>query len=455
MSCSYRKNVFGITLAFVKIDELFQQNYLLTLKEEYVRKFMKFCLVSVAGILILSFLAQSVQALPTFARRFETSCSTCHVAAPKLTAFGESFRLNGYQIPEGDEKYLKEKDTSLGAPPWKEVWPNAIWPGAIPGSFPLSLWGMFDAKAPLEGENKELSFDFPHEVELFMAGSMGEDTPFFVEVEWEGGEVEAEAWLGFYNLFKSNRALNLRIGSFEINPLPMAFDHLRLGKEHYLYNNWRVPGSSNRFRLRGGQMGLELNGIVGSRFFYSAGMAAPDGGMDAFATMRLKLGGTPFDRSAPTEDDADKAISVLPTGFWVDNAFELAAFAYSGKKDVGSSSDSFNRLGAGVRWTYQNLDLSAIYLVGKNKDPWGDGSELDANGWHIEGSYYIFPWLIALGRYESLKLDNSATLVDQKQTIAGLIWMLRANIKLITEATLYNESSGKSDILQVRLLFGF
>ncbi len=232
---------------------------------------------------------------------------------PKLTAFGESFRLNGYQIPEGDEKYLKEKVTSLGAEPWKEVFPNAIWPGAIPGVFPMSVYILSDAKAPLSGDNKELFFDFPHEVEFFMSGVMGEDVPFFAEVEIEGGEIGAEAWLGFYNLFNSNRALNLKFGAFEINPLPMAFDHLRLGKEHMQYNNWRVPGSDNRFRLRGGKMGLELNGIVSSRIFYSAGVVNPDGGMDGFGTLRFKLGGTPFDRSAPTEEAADKAIGVLPT----------------------------------------------------------------------------------------------------------------------------------------------
>lgn len=68
--------------------------------------------------------------------------------------------------------------------------------------------------------------------------------------------------------------------------------------------------------------------------------------MDGYGTLRYKLGGTPFDRSAPTGEGADKAISVLPTGFWVDNAFELAAFAY-----------------------------------------------------------YLFPWLIAEARYEALKLE--------------------------------------------------
>lgn len=422
-----------------------------------MKRLRKFSVLGICVLVMFGLSVQTIHALPTFARKFQTSCSTCHTSVPKLTAFGESFRLNGYQIPEGDEKYLKEKPTSLGAPPWKEVWPQAIWPGAIPGSFPLSAWVLSDANSPIEGEDKEVEFEFPHEVELFMAGVMGEDVPFFLEVEWEEGEVGAEAWMGFYNLFRSNRGLNLRVGSFEINPLPMAFDHLRLGKEHYLYNNWRVPGSSNRFRLRGGKPGLELNGIVASRLFYSAGVVSPEGGIDGYGTLRYKIGGTPYDRSAPTEAAVDEAVSAVPTGFWVDNAFELAGFAYFGEDEVGDDvSDTFRQVGVGARWAYQNLDFSAAYVIGKNNDPYGDGREVESDAWHVEGTYFIYPWLIAEARYEELRVDqvngNSQRLIEQKNKVLGLIWMLRANIKLITEVTLFDN---KTDMFSVRLAFGF
>ncbi|MEW6457340.1 MAG: hypothetical protein AB1410_11580 [Acidobacteriota bacterium] len=421
---------------------------------------------SISIVLILLFIicfSQLVQALPTFSRKYETSCSTCHVAIPKLTAFGESFRLNGYQIPEGDEEYLKEKPVSLGATPWKKVWPDAIWPGAIPGSFPLSAFIMSDVNQPLEGEEKEMELEFPHEVEIFMAGTMGDDVPFFAEVEIEEGEVEAEAWVGFYNVFNSDRrTVNFRIGSFEINPLPVAFDHLRLSKTHYLYNNWRMPGSENRFRLRGGKPGFEINGILGSGFYYSAGLVDPEGGFDSYGTIRFKLGGTPFDRSAPTEEATKEAIGVKPTGFWIDNSFELAAFAYFGRAHViGEVKDSFNRYGIGARWNYQNLHLSGGYLIGENKDPYGrlSAQSVDSRTWFVEANYYIFPWLIAEARYESLELDEPTdyrvTDIDQTNVIVGLSWTIRANIRLITEATLYTKGVGKTDIFNVRLVFGF
>jgi hypothetical protein len=89
----------------------------------------------VAGLLLP---ADSAEAIPAFARKYETSCQTCHVAYPKLNAFGEAFRLRGYRMPGETEEMIKDKPVSLGAPAWKRLWPKAIWPSDIPGSIPLA-----------------------------------------------------------------------------------------------------------------------------------------------------------------------------------------------------------------------------------------------------------------------------------------------------------------------------
>src|SRR5688572_30206606 len=47
--------------------------------------------------------SHSVWALPIFARRYQTSCTTCHAIIPKLNPFGMAFRNNGYRIPGNDE----------------------------------------------------------------------------------------------------------------------------------------------------------------------------------------------------------------------------------------------------------------------------------------------------------------------------------------------------------------
>ena len=91
-----------------------------------------------AGVL---FAAPLAEAIPAFARKYETSCQTCHVVFPKLNAFGEAFRLNGYRMPKETEEMVKEKPISLGAPAYKKLWPSAIWPGEISSSVPLAVFG--------------------------------------------------------------------------------------------------------------------------------------------------------------------------------------------------------------------------------------------------------------------------------------------------------------------------
>jgi hypothetical protein len=57
----------------------------------------------IVAILMLTICAamrpDSAHAIPYFARKYNVSCSQCHVQPPKLNAFGEEFRSRGYQMP--------------------------------------------------------------------------------------------------------------------------------------------------------------------------------------------------------------------------------------------------------------------------------------------------------------------------------------------------------------------
>ncbi|MDE2237743.1 MAG: hypothetical protein KGK30_07630 [Elusimicrobia bacterium] len=48
---------------------------------------------------------ESVQALPSFARKYGVSCSQCHYAFPILNAYGRQFKMNGY---------VRDKDSDVG-----------------------------------------------------------------------------------------------------------------------------------------------------------------------------------------------------------------------------------------------------------------------------------------------------------------------------------------------------
>jgi hypothetical protein len=89
-------------------------------------------------------LSDAALALPIFARRYETSCTTRHVMPPKMNALGIAFRNNGFRIPLNEEKFIKMPDVAIGAPAWKKLWPKAVWPGSIPGQPPIAIRVMTD-----------------------------------------------------------------------------------------------------------------------------------------------------------------------------------------------------------------------------------------------------------------------------------------------------------------------
>ena len=93
-------------------------------------------LVVAAGMLLP---VRSAHAIPAFARKYGTSCTTCHTVYPKLNPFGEAFRRNGYRFPGKDSDVVKEDPVSLGRDAYKKVFPDAVWPGSLPGSVPLAF----------------------------------------------------------------------------------------------------------------------------------------------------------------------------------------------------------------------------------------------------------------------------------------------------------------------------
>src|SRR5450830_1164324 len=102
---------------------------------------LRFRFVIRATLILLAFVISesTAHAVPAFARKYQTSCQTCHIVFPKLNAFGEAFRLRGYRMPGETEELVKQPPVSLGAPAYKKLWPNAIWPGEISSAVPLAV----------------------------------------------------------------------------------------------------------------------------------------------------------------------------------------------------------------------------------------------------------------------------------------------------------------------------
>ncbi|HEY0971530.1 MAG TPA: hypothetical protein VGE02_11240, partial [Gemmatimonadales bacterium] len=59
--------------------------------------------VAVLAGLALAASATPAEAIPAFARKYRTTCATCHSPVPRLNAFGERFAENGFEFAPGEE----------------------------------------------------------------------------------------------------------------------------------------------------------------------------------------------------------------------------------------------------------------------------------------------------------------------------------------------------------------
>lgn len=421
----------------------------------------KIILTIILAVLILHLYKEAAEAIPVFARKYNTSCTTCHIAFPKLNPFGETFRRNGYQIPEFDDRYVKEKPVSLGAQAWKDVWPDGVWPGELPLVPPLSLAGDFLYHY---SEDSEVRHDFisPGEIELLSAGTLDRDISFFGSVtlieDGDFGGVE-RFFIRFGNLLNSDSdgyLASITIGQFE-PAYVLASNHRRLTHTAYLINTFEV--GKNNFHF-GDQRGIEINSIMMSRFDYAIGivngngtghMSSSTGSLDnnskkdIYLKAGYKFGGIGFDGSGIKEGE-------WLHGDWKETSLYVAAFSYYGENLVNSSlklDDRFYRYGLNLNLNYNDINLFGAVVMGNHKNPGGDFKSRDIFSYFIEADTPIYPWLIGVLRYGMVDTDYGQR---KDEVVAGLVSLIRANLKLIIEGKLHT-MGGDGDSGFVRLDF--
>jgi len=125
-----------------------------------------------AGPLVLAALASlavppAARALPAFARRFNLACGACHIAVPRLNAFGEEFHMNGFKPP------------------------GTMW-APLPGSWlervkdGMAVWtrGEFYERSDFaRGPSPRGSLAVPEHASIYVAGALTPSTSVFMELE--------------------------------------------------------------------------------------------------------------------------------------------------------------------------------------------------------------------------------------------------------------------------------
>jgi len=400
-------------------------------------------------LLMVTFLANDTSAIPAFARKYETSCVTCHTGYPKLNSFGEAFRLNGFQYPEDDADQTKDEPTSLGSEAYKRVFPNAVWPSHIPGKPPLAVRVStgFDYD---KNEEIKSSFESPS-LNLMAAGTMGENIGFYAGAHlFEEGEVGSidRAFIQISSLFAEklgDYALNLRIGQFIPNVVPFA-NHRGLSLTPYAFNTYAATAEGftvghahgdESFGIETFQLGVEVSGIVKHRFRWGAGLVNGSGpgeetnsAKDGYFRAAYKYGGMGFDGSGGAADESGRN--------WVDNSVTVGGFAYLGSSNndgtAGPNDLKRDRFGIDVNVWFANTNLFGGWIRGKDEMMGGASlAEMKYDLGFVEANQIVYPWLIGLARYERAEPETGEAI---SQVVGGFTALYRANIKLVVETVL-------------------
>jgi hypothetical protein len=403
--------------------------------------------------------------IPAFARKYKTSCATCHNGYPKLNAFGEAFRRNGYVFPGGtDPEFVREKPVSMGSEGNKRAFPDAIWPGAIPGTSPVSVFlnGEVDYN-PRTGPR--FSFDgLGNSIELGAAGTLGDNLAFWGQLALNSdGSLELNRiFLTLSNLIGDDYQLNMRVGVIE--PGVFSFSTHRSWFEGYWITE-KAFSNAMAWTLEETQKGIELNGMFNGRFAYNAGIVEgfgpPHSDKDYYGHVTYKFGGMPLDgvwRSQASPGASEP---------YIDNSLAVGAFVYRGNALLGDDStgqaDGFTMIGGDFNGFYGRFNLFGGVGFRRDEQPFPGFSGMGARStvWFSELDMTVFPWLLPGIRYESwdgemLNPTGGATLnYTDRQIVPGVVVLLRANVKLTLRTGIARlESHGDSTFTleQVRLL---
>ncbi len=405
---------------------------------------------------VVLFDASRAQAIPAFARRYETSCQTCHTVYPALTPFGDAFRRNGYRFPSGeDEDRSMDESIPLGQEAHKGLFPNEVWPGTLPGKAPISVviiadWavargggedhhGGSPAVELPSGSDEAYGLNFLNSSFSLLVGTpLGDHFSAFAKVEVNlRGEVALERPFLAISPLKDPAAFMIRIGAFEPTLYPFTLHRSFTG--HKLSYTTTILGD-NQWSPEPQQVGLELTGVVIKRLSYTAGVVEGSGGpwnrdKDFYGRLEYKFGGMALNGTEPTGYSRP----------WQEKSVTVGGSFYRGvgtlEDPLGGTqiqSDAFWRASGDVyaRIVDALLTFGAFYQ--RNQRPiFANPDSGNLVGVLGQFDYVVWPWFVPTVRYEMFRQDlpDATGAMYGHRGLIGVSALVRANISLRLLAT--------------------
>lgn len=437
-------------------------------------------LAVLVAILAFFYALPEAWAVPSFARKYQTSCATCHTVFPVLNSFGEAFRRDGFRFPSNqgsvDSDAVRAEMTALGQEQYEELFPQAVWPDSIPSAVPLSVVVNAETGVNLPHsdarEDAGSTFawnDLVGEAQLFGAGAFNDTLTYFFElsVAEEGTEVE-HGYLIWSDLAEPH-LFNLAVG--RIAPTLTSFgshgsylsDLLLAGSSIGPLYNANTPAGPIAMAF-GHPDGVELNGVVRHRVDYSLGWVASGASQevdvpnsqDVYAHLGAKFGGMTLDGEGP-----GGALVPDPMRPWEERALTLDAFGYEGLvvadngtgiDEPATQNDRIAVLGGMARLQLESFVATFGAIVERHSSPYrgsappvptpaepasegvADSSPALGVVQFDELAYIVYPWLVPVLRSELTRVTMDARhgggSAHVLRLMPGVATLLRPNLKL-------------------------
>jgi hypothetical protein len=294
-------------------------------------------LVFLGTTFFLQFAATSLYAIPAFARKYSTTCKTCHTPFPKLKPYGDEFAANGFVIAD---KPTPRYNIDTG------------------DSF-LSLLRDAPIAFRLEGfmtynnsHTKQWDFTSPYLLKFLSGGEITKNISYYFYFFFsEHGEVAGieDAYVMFNNLFGSN--LDFYIGQFQVSD-PLFKRELRLTFEDYQIYATEVGESKVTLTYDRGVM-LNYSFPTKTDFFVEI------------------LNGNGIDPANPFGSfDSDKYKNfAFRLSQEIGDNFRLGGYAYIGKEAQESIGNSLWMLGADATVSAKPFELNLQYVERRDDNP--------------------------------------------------------------------------------------
>lgn len=370
--------------------------------------------------------AFTAEAVPSFAKNEGKNCSYCHNAWPQLNHKGRTYKELGYRLPDRETLTFKEISEER--------------------SFPISA--VLTARPIDKKDDSANQMRALHEVEIIVAGEIGDGWSAFFELEAEDEDTNARGFeVGISNAvlaYNYNKAVNVQFNwgpTLWADPYGFLGDSFRLTRGHVNPIDNVYGGTDGK--IRSTRQNVTVTGRPLNALFYSVGLSGE------------ATGGT------TTSEGKDASTLHARLAFDITRDIMIGGFVIDGDVANGTSNPTeYQRLGVDAQVDIGSARVQLAVVSATDDDVATPGAELDNDSISLQ-AYFVMksksgaPTWVPLVRFDSYDKNNGTE--DYNEVTVNIARYITQNSKAYLE---YWDRSGPTeaddaDRITLQLAVGF